>query len=154
MKKIDTNEEFIVFVIYNGIVNWYVSDKDIWYLDKKKRINAYYDLGYEIKLDYIDERRRDILLLDTNNANVFLSRIENDIISTAELKEIWFGLKGEEKENRIYNYMPSLFVDFDGKVLLSMYSEPASYEDYAPVGWKTGYEDFKQKIPKEYYYWE
>lgn len=154
MKQIDVNEKLIVFVIYKGITNWYVSDKDIWYLDKNKRINCYRNLGYEIKIEYVDERRRDILLLDTDNADIFLSRIKGDIILTSELKEIWCNLEGDERENRIYNYMPSLYVDFDKKVLLSIYSEPASYEDYAPIGWKAGYDDFKERIPKEYYYWE
>lgn len=50
--------------------------------------------------------------------------------------------------------MPRLYIDFDKKELLSMYSEPASYEDYVPFGWKSDSRDFIELIPKEYCYWK
>ena len=71
MRKIDVNEEIIVFVIYNGRKEWYISDKEIWFLDKQKRINIYRNLGYEVKEEYIDERRKDLLILDTKNVDIF-----------------------------------------------------------------------------------
>ena len=40
------------------------------------------------------------------------------------------------------------------KTFYSMYVEPASYEDYAPVGWKTKYASFLDLIPAEKRYWE
>ena len=56
MLKIDLNEQFIVYAIYNGCGKWYISDKEVWYLDYQKRIEAYKKIGYEIKEEYIDER--------------------------------------------------------------------------------------------------
>lgn len=151
MKKIDLTEEIIVFVIYNGIKNWYVSDKEIWFLDKQKRINLYRNLGYEIKDEWIDERRENLLILDKENADIFLSRINKEIVSSSELKESWIAFKNDDEER--INYMPSLYIDFDKKELLSMYSELASYEDYVPFDWKSDFKDFINLIPEEYCYW-
>ena len=55
MCVIDLNEQFIVYAIYNGEGKWYISDKEIWYLDYKKRVEAYRKIGCEIKEEYIDE---------------------------------------------------------------------------------------------------
>lgn len=45
--------------------------------------------------------------------------------------------------------MPSLYVDFNKKLFYSMYVEPASYEDYTPVGWDAKYNSFLDIIPVE-----
>ncbi|WP_143318537.1 hypothetical protein [Clostridium sp. HBUAS56017] len=154
MKKIDVNEEVIVFVIYKGTKNWYISDKEIWFLDKQKMIDLYRNLGYEIKEEYIDERRKNLLILDTKNADIFLSRIKKDIVLSSDLREELLELQNNGEEKWRYNYMPSLYIDFDKKELLSMYSEPASYEDYVPFGWKSDFRDFIELVPKEYCYWK
>lgn len=36
MIGIDLNEQFITYVIYKGCGKWYISDKEIWYLDYQK----------------------------------------------------------------------------------------------------------------------
>lgn len=41
MFKIDLNEQFIIYAIYKGCGKWYISDKEVWYLDYQKRIEAY-----------------------------------------------------------------------------------------------------------------
>ena len=150
MKKIDLTEEIIVFVIYKGTKNWYVSDKEIWFLDEQKRINLYRNLGHEIKDEWIDERRENLLILNKENADIFLSRIDKETVSSLELKESWLAFENDDER---INYMPSLYIDFDKKELLSMYSEPASYEDYVPFDWKSDFKDFIDLIPKEYCYW-
>ena len=45
MIGIDLNEQFITYVIYKGCGKWYISDKEIWYLDYQKRIEEYYGKG-------------------------------------------------------------------------------------------------------------
>ena len=57
MNEINLNEQFIVYVIYKGCGKWFLSDKEIWYLNYEKRMEAYKKIGYEIKLEYIDEKR-------------------------------------------------------------------------------------------------
>lgn len=89
MIEIDLNEQFIIYVVYKGCGKWYISDKEIWYLDYQKRIEAYRKRGYEIKEEYIDEERRDLLYVDEKNALLFLKRIEEDECSTGDLKELF-----------------------------------------------------------------
>ena len=148
MLKIDLNEQFIVYAIYNGCGKWYISDKEVWYLDYQKRIEAYKKIGYEIKEEYIDERRRDMLCLGEDNVLSFLKKMEADECSDKELKNIYLQNQGDN------DYKPSLYVDFDKKTFYSMYVEPASYEDYVLVGWKAKYVSFLDLISAEKRYWE
>ncbi len=147
MNEINLNEQFIVYVIYKGCSKWFLSDKEIWYLNYEKRIEAYKKIGYEIKLEYIDEKRRDLLYISEDKIPVFLKRIEADECTIDQLKSIY--LANEKSDN----YMPALYVDFDQKILYSMYNEPASYEDYAMEGWNTKYKNFLEFIPKDRCYW-
>lgn len=147
MIEIDLNEQFIIYVVYKGCGKWYISDKEIWYLDYQKRIEAYRKRGYEIKEEYIDEERRDLLYVDEKNALLFLKRIEEDECSTGDLKELF--LQNQEEDD----YMPSLYVNFDKKLLYSVYMEPASYEHYVPVGWIGKFKKFFDIIPEEKCYW-
>jgi len=136
MIGIDLNEQFITYVIYKGCGKWYISDKEIWYLDYQKRIEEYRKIGREIKEEYIDEKRKDLLCIEENNVLLFLKRIEEDECSTGDLKNLF--LQNQEEDD----YRPSLYVDFDKKLLYSMYIEPASYEDYVPVGWNAKYSKY------------
>ena len=98
--------------------------------------------------EYIDEKRKDLLCIEENNVLLFLKRIEEDECSTGDLKNLF--LQNQEEDD----YRPSLYVDFDKKLLYSMYIEPASYEDYVPVGWNAKYKSFLDIIPAEKRYWE
>ena len=53
-----------------------------------------------------------------------------------------------------HDILPSLYIDFDEKELYSMYSEPASYEDYVPTGWKAEFKNFLNLIPSNEQYWK
>lgn len=77
----------------------------------------------------------------------FLKRIAADECPTSELRKIFFTNQEE------VDYKPSLYVDFDKKVLCSMYAEPATYEDYVPTNWYAKYEGFLNLIPAEKHYW-
>ena len=71
MRVIDLREQFVVYVIYSGEGKWYVSDKEIWFLYYKKRVEVFRKAGYEIKDEYIDEKRRDLMCLGEDNALLF-----------------------------------------------------------------------------------
>lgn len=147
MCEIDLNEQLIIYAIYEKCGKWYISDKEIWYLDYKKRMESYQNAGYEIKEEYIDERRKDLLTIEESNTLLFFKRIETDECSTKDLRKLFFvNLEDDD-------YKPSLYVDFDNKIFYSMYSEPASYEDYVPLGWYARYENFLKLIPQEKCYW-
>ena len=105
MIGIDLNEQFITYVIYKGCGKWYISDKEIWYLDYQKRIEEYRKIGREIKEEYIDEKRKDLLCIEENNVLLFLKRIEEDECSTGDLKNLF--LQNQQEDD----YRPSLYVD-------------------------------------------
>ena len=78
---------------------------------------------------------------------VFLGRVEEDVCTAVQLREILIA------NNEDPDCLPSLYVDFDKKVLYSMYAEPASYEDFAPSGWRAECTDFYGLIPEDEQYW-
>ena len=132
-------DNIIVFVIFKGEKRWYNAYRDLWYLDKKKRIALYEKAGYKIEEAWIDEERRGLLILDTDVADIFLKRIADTQCESVDLQQDIF---------------PSLYIDFDKKELYSMYPEPASYEDYVPIGWKSEYKNFLYMIPSNEQYWK
>ena len=150
MRCFNFDEQIIVYVIHNGEGNWYISDKEIWFLDYSKRLDVFKNIGYEIKEEYVDERRRDLLCLDENSAHLFMKRIESERCSISTLKELV-----SCNDDRFFksDFCPSLYIDFDKCEMFSMYSEYAAYENYAPVGWKAKYKRFLDMIPREKQYW-
>lgn len=156
MKKlcIDTNEKMIVFVIYNKQYSWYISYKDLWFLDFNIRAKFFKELGYEFPIEYIDPARKDLFVLDSNNAGVFLERIRDERVGINDLKRALLRDMNTEDDEWIFTYTPSLYVDFDNKKLYSLYSELIAFENYVPQGWKSDYLDFFKYIPKKYRYWE
>ena len=51
-------ENTIVAVIENKDFSWYITDKEIWYMDYEKRIQKFEESGYTINADYIDDLRK------------------------------------------------------------------------------------------------
>ncbi|WP_088816164.1 MULTISPECIES: hypothetical protein [Listeria] len=149
----DYTKNIIVAVVLEGNLLWYVSDKEIWFLDYQKRIEAFKNKGYSINTDYIDESRKNNLVLDTSNALEFLNLIKENKTTVEELRESLSKSKSNIDDSWKYDYRPSLYVDFDKKILYSNYSEPSSYEDYAPEFWDSKYTDFENEIPISKKYW-
>lgn len=149
----DYTENIIVAVVLERNLLWYVSDKEIWFLDYQKRIEAFKNKGYSINTDYIDESRKNNLVLDTSNVLNFLNLIKENQATVEELRESLLKKKSDTDDSWKYDYRPSLYVDFDKKVLYSNHSEPSSYEDYAPEFWDSKYKNFENKIPRSRKYW-
>lgn len=142
----DFNEDIIVYAIYKGEAHWYITYKELWYLNHHVLIEAYRKRGLAFDINLVDEIRRDLLGMDDNQIPIFLERIKNDICSNEELEELYNNNLDEE-------LFPSLYVDFDKKKFISMYNEMVSYEDYMPDGWDSEYGDFWPLIPPEDIYW-
>lgn len=147
------NENIIVGVLYNEVFNWYVTDKEIWYLDYQKRINAFNEKGFEVKEEYIDEARQGILILNSSNAKIFLKRIEKLKIESIQLRKLLQKERTLNDDSWTYDFRPSLYVNFDSRKLFSLYSEPASYENHVPMDWQGCYCDFMKLIPNNEKYW-
>lgn len=153
--QIEYGENIIVAVLFKSCWKWYVTEKDYWFLDLTKLDNAFLNKGYKStnQIDYSD--RFNIAVLDENSAEDFLNEISEFEVSKSELRNII--LISEETITGVnYNYlefMPALLVDFDNKILLSCFPEPASFESYVPEGWSGMYKEFLDKVPDEETYW-
>ena len=97
---IDINDDIIVYAIYNDNAYWYVSYKELWYLDYNKRIYEFQEKGYTVDINSIEVIRRDLLEMNDIQIPVFWDRIKNDIWSYNELAE-------EFKKNLEEDYDPS-----------------------------------------------
>ncbi|MGL4382910.1 MAG: hypothetical protein ACRCTA_04250 [Bacilli bacterium] len=151
--EIDCTSNIIVGVIYNNEFNWYLSDKSLWYLDGIKLFDSIRRKGFDSSNHFEDEFRKGLDILDQNNAMVFLERINRFKISTSKLNELLLIETQSSNNDWIFNFRPSLFVNFDLRQFYSLYSEPASYEYYAPINWYSTYDDFTNLIPLDERYW-
>ncbi|BCN32368.1 hypothetical protein [Anaeromicropila herbilytica] len=72
-----------------------------------------------------------------------------------------FLVKSEELTNIIINneyehisdLIPSIYINFNKKILISNFPEPASYQEFIPDDWKGEYDSFSDLIPENQKYW-
>ena len=142
-------ESIIVGVKYGNAFKWYISDKELWYLDLRKLIKAFENKGFQIPNadDFSD--RFNIDIVNEHNAKEFLTHMKKFIVETKELKD-WIINK---KYECISDMAPSIFIDFNDRILISEFPEPASFEEYVPDGWEGKYETFIDRIPEDHRYW-
>lgn len=147
-------ENIIVAVIHNNEFKWYVTDKELWFLDYNKLDNECETLGIEVEDEYEADERKGIKVLNEEYIDLFLQRINKDIATKEVLNNFLCEcIKNRTERDEILNYSPVLLVNFDEKILYSMFPEQASYESYVPEKWKGKYEDFTELIPKSQKYW-
>ncbi|MGE1128325.1 hypothetical protein [Bacillus wiedmannii] len=147
-------ENIIVAVIYKNEFRWYVTDKELWFLDYNKLDNAYKNLGISIEDNDETEERNEIKVLDHENVEVFLVRINQYKTTKEELNYLLLeNIKRKNAGEDLLDFSPVLLINFDNKILYSMFPEPASYENYVPKDWIGTYEDFTEFIPTSEKYW-
>lgn len=147
-------ENIIVAVIYKNEFRWYVTDKELWFLDYNKLDNAYKNLGISIEDNDETEERNGIKVLDHENVEVFLVRINQYKTTKEELNYLLLeNIKRKNAGEDLLDFSPILLINFDNKILYSMFPEPASYENYVPKDWSGTYEDFTEFIPTAEKYW-
>lgn len=78
-------ENIIVAVIYNNEFKWYVTDKELWFLDYNKLDSVYKNLGISIEDNNEPEERVGLKVLDNENVDVFLQKINKYIATKEEL---------------------------------------------------------------------
>ncbi|MGM7723474.1 hypothetical protein [Metabacillus sp. Hm71] len=143
-------ETIIVGVLYKNNWYWYVTDKEIWFLDLKKLEKAFIDAGYEINIegDYSD--RFNIPIVNRQTAEEFINHLEEYKVTTNQLRKM---MLEELSVDELDKYHPALFVNFDTETLISNFPEPASFEAYVPENWKGLYRDFIEDVPMNERYW-
>ncbi|MED2184319.1 hypothetical protein [Bacillus wiedmannii] len=147
-------ENIIVAVIYKNEFRWYVTDKELWFLDYYKLDQAYKNIGISIGDNDKTEERNEIKVLDYENVEVFLVRINQYKTTKEALNYLLLeNIKRKNAGEDLLDFSPVLLINFDNKILYSMFPEPASYENYVPNDWIGTYEDFTEFIPTSEKYW-
>ena len=116
--------------------------------------NAYKNLGISIQDNNEPEERNGIKVLDNENVDVFLQRVNKYIATKEELNYLLLeNIESKSEGEDLLDLSPVLLINFNNKTLYSMFPEPTSYEEYVPKGWSGKYEDFTELIPKSEKYW-
>jgi len=127
------------------------NDRELWYLDYVKFAQAFES---HLAVDeYIEPERKGMEILSSENAELFLKRIESYKADAATLLKLFEDkIESGDKED-VLDFSPSFLVDFDQKTFYSLFPEPASFEEYVPSDWKGTYEDFTALILETEKYW-
>ena len=104
----------------------------------------YYEVG---SIDEFSKCRFGIIILDESNADMFLRCIDSYKVSTSDLQKMY--LMSNEKQI----YLPSLYVNFDNRCLISQFPELDKFEDFVPAGWRGDYKAFDDLLPRKIIYW-
>ncbi|MED3864404.1 hypothetical protein [Priestia megaterium] len=146
-------ENVIVGVVHKKQFQWYVTDRELWYLDYVKFAQAFENEGDLAVDEYIEPERKGMEILSSENAGLFLKRIESYKGDAATLLKLFENKIESGEEEDVLDFIPSFLVDFDQKVFYSLFPEPASFEEYVPSDWKGTYEDFTALILETEKYW-
>jgi hypothetical protein len=147
-------EHIIVAVKYSNSFSWYVTNHDPWFLDLNILKAAYKEkFGIDIDINASSDIRCGISLLDESTFGIFKGRISEFRYSTGDLRELLYMMIEDSPKLWRYEMQPSLFVDFDAKVLYNNYYETVSFENYVPPNWHGSCADIRILIPFEARYW-
>lgn len=152
-------KNIIVGLRWRGQFTWYISLKEMWFLDETELESEYEQWCREkgLPLDFAvskDDERYGILVLSEENIELFLPSISKYVAPTDELREyLKLAMETETLADVFFEYMPSLYINFDEKTLYSMYTEPAAFEDYVPSNWQGYYQNFLDLIEPSEQFW-
>jgi len=155
------NENVVVLVKFDSRFHYYVTDKELWFLDDVIDDEYWKANGWVIP--EVQGERADFELLDETNVSQFLPVIAQYEVDFEELKEYYnlylYVMEGELEAGSvdIREILPIFYIDFDKKIFISYYSEPGSFETYLPnSNWKGYLMEIKtdKEIPPEMRYWE
>lgn len=101
----------------------------------------------ETNADYIE--RVGCEILSEKNVEQFQKAMKDYTVSYTELID-YYNLYSEVYLNGVNpGVETSFYLDFDNKVFYSFFSEPGSYEDFIPTGWRGIFEKNANKIIPE-----
>ncbi len=135
MLKPEYGNIIIVATIYKNIFNWYITEKELWLMDLSNE-------------EFICEERYGILILNENTVEQFFYKIKDCRINTQELKKMFINsLKYDfDLENTLYDFRPSIYINFDKKQLYSSFPEMTSFQEYVPSGWLGKYVNLQKLL--------
>jgi len=143
-------QNIIVGVIYKQKFSWYLTERDYWILDINKRRDDYLKNGYKFNIEDIIEYRFNIEIVSQDTVAEYLDNLKEYKVDAMVLKNI---ILEKTYEDTILSLMPSLFIDFDKRLLFSSYPETLEFERYVPDGWSGNYDDLIEYVPVNNRYW-
>lgn len=143
-------ENIIVGVIIKENFYWYITEKDVWILDINKYAEDFIKNGYKFDIQFALRFRGEIAIIEEERALTFLELYKENHVSSYQLK---VKIQGRGDEATVLSMRPSLYVNFDRKILYSLYPEYLAYERYVPDGWNGECYDFMDLIPEGEKYW-
>lgn len=140
----------VVAAVHNGKLRWFVTYKEVWFLDAVRFAAAFSVEPSQQELQIANA-------LEQGNPDPFLRSISDYEVRIDELRE-WFSLNALESSDRD-DWLPSLFTDFDNRRMLNVFAEPSGmFHEYLPNGWHGDYSDrfhaLEECIPKSDRYWD
>ena len=108
-------ENIIVGVVYEKIFSWYVTNKEIWFLDYNIWSEAFDVCDENSNYDDCIERRG-IPVVNCTTAKQFLNNLSDYQITANELRKKLQDKRAKQEDLEDYlDFSPSLYVDFDKK---------------------------------------
>lgn len=141
----------IVGVVYKNNFSWFVTEKELWILDIKKRRDDFINNGYDYPLECILPSRYGYLIINEENIESYLPKIETFKSASNDLKRI---ILEKLYADTVLSMKPSIFINFDEKWLISNYPETLAFENYVPDNWYSKFCNFDDIIPIKEKYWE
>jgi len=105
-------ENVIVGVIHKKQFQWYVTDRELWYLDYVKFVQAFENEGDLAVDEYIEPEQEGIEILSSENAELFLKRIESYKAEVPTLLKLFEDKIERGDEEDALDFSPSFLVDF------------------------------------------
>ena len=146
IEKVLDFQYIIVASIFQKRLEWFISDKEDWFLDYRKWPDSFGgpDVQYFRSL---------IPVVDFETFPKFRNHLQQSIYSTEEIQK--FVLPYFQKPDwRDYpELFPAIYVNFDSKILRSVVVEGTPFEEFAPPQWDSQFGMFLGSIPVEDRYW-
>lgn len=154
-RDIEYGEDIVVGVVRDGSFCWYVTTKELWFLDRNKWADAFRVAGSVVEDDHSE--RFGIAVVNEVTAEAFLAAINGCRVDAQNLQEL-LAKKVQDSSSReegegYEELAPALLVDFDQRCLISMFPEPSSFEKFVPDGWIGKYASFIDAVPPDQRYW-
>jgi hypothetical protein len=141
------SENIIVYVVANDIGQWYVTEKELWFLDRDAFSKAFGVQSTEQNIAFAEA-------LNAGNFDILLKEIEPYKVDTNELNELIGIYPRLSKDESVLEMRPSLYINIDTMIMKNLFPEPSGvFEKYAPKNWQASFENFWSEIPECHNYW-
>ena len=140
--------EIVVGVASSAGLTWFMSEKELWFLDLRKLVSAF---GGD-PLDPQNYRDRfDLPVVDRDEWDTFMAHMAEFRCAPAEV--LAAPIAEASSWDEVSACFPTLLIDPEQRRLSSLFPEPASFEHHIPDGWSGDATNFLARIPVHERYW-